>query len=165
MRYLKLFEENKENIESFFKDKIDWKLVNYITDIGTKYEDKEFAVRIRIVISDPRYKKLFEHSSYWLIWANNYNNRSDAYINDLIKSYNKYGLFYLFSVCGKYVLDIEENDNLSIKELEKIRHSKEYLNSLNSGKEYQKIMMNKIKDKFNVIELEKITGEEIFKLK
>lgn len=42
----RLFEENIETIENYFKDKINWKMYNDIIEYYTKYEDVGYEFSI-----------------------------------------------------------------------------------------------------------------------
>ncbi len=76
------------NIESFFKDKIDWKFYNYLIDRFTDYEDLGYVMLIDISVTLNSDDQLIYNSD------KRYCSYSLSYMNLVIKSYNTHGLFY-----------------------------------------------------------------------
>ena len=89
-------------IESFFKDKIDWKFYNFLVDRLTKYED-ETGIKVLVsvcvdksadfgdghIIYDPYKLEIGDGVSAYMDVDN---------INWYVIAYNKNGLFYLVNI-------------------------------------------------------------------
>ncbi len=85
--------------EEFFKDKIDWKFINYLIDRTTKYEDLGYYVDINVVVRLSG--DINNYSDYYAIYQINdkyYPLISDSFYYNIINYYNKYGIFYEISI-------------------------------------------------------------------
>jgi hypothetical protein len=165
MRNLISFNESKETLQGFFFDKLDWNFLEEFLSYATDLEDSGNKVSIRCVVSGS-IGKSFKHSKYIVIWS--YSTQEDHLVNDIRqegefnphideisllnwtkKSYNDFGLYYLIYTEPKNRKEYHEGDLASRKKEEK----------------YILDILNKLKSKYKIQHLPKITGEELIKVK
>lgn len=85
-------------VETYFKDKIDWKRFNSLCDKLTKYEDKGYVVNIRISVYDDSGFTGME--GYYVIYFH-YNDGGiyiDSLLDQKIQAYKKNGFYYMVKI-------------------------------------------------------------------
>lgn len=114
MRHLKYINEDKRDYKTFFKERIDWKLYNYILEILTHINDElrddnlEFRLEVQI-------------KSRTIILGNGeYVNEPDAWWGNRFKDYDKHGKGFRYIVYVDLV-DRDEDTN-ALTHVEKIEN-------------------------------------------
>ena len=171
MKNIISFNESKETLQGFFFDKLDWNFLEEFLSYATDLEDSGNKVSIRCVASGS-IGRPFKHNKYIVIWS--YSTQEDHLVNDIRqegdfnpfidneksllnwtkKSYNDFGLYYLIYTEPKNRKEYHEGES-----------DEEYL--LVRKKEEKSILdiFNKLKSKYKIQHLPKITGEELIKVK
>lgn len=114
MKHLRHINESKRDYKSFFKERIDWKLYNYILEILTHINDElrddnlEFRLEVQI-------------KSRTIILGNGeYVNEPDGWWGNRFKDYDKHGKEF------RYVVYIDlvnrEDDTNALSDIEKIEN-------------------------------------------
>ena len=165
MRNIISFNESKETLQGFFFDKLDWNFLEEFLSYATDLEDNGNKVSIRCVVSGS-FGKPFKHNKYIVIWS--YSTQEDHHVNDIRqegdfnpfidneksllnwvkKSYNDFGLYYLIYTEPKNRKEYHEGDLVARKKEEK----------------YILDILNRLKSKYKIEHLPKITGEEFIKI-
>ena len=169
MRNLISFNESKETLQGFFFDKLDWNFLEEFLSYATDLEDSGNKVSIRCVVSGS-IGKSFKHSRYIVIWSYS---TQDHLVNDIRqegefnphidetsllnwtkKSYNDFGLYYLIFTEPKGRKEYHEGESDGEYLLARKKEEKLILN-----------ILNKLKSKYKIEYLPKITGDELIKVK
>lgn len=177
--------ESKETLQGFFFDKLDWNFLEEFLSYATDLEDSGNKVSIRCVVSGSMGTP-FKHSRYIVIWSYSTQDhlvndiRQEGDFNLLIeetsllnwtkKSYNDFGLYYLIFTEPKGRKEYHEGesdvhpDDARYELLSK-KNREEYLFSRKKEEKLILNILNKLKSKYKIEYLPKITGEELIKVK
>jgi len=120
MKYLKLFEEHANNpIREFFKDKINWKLFNFIETCMQQYNDSGYNLHIDVLVPSVGLKSSGGHDIYTNEnevdtppedyegeYGDYEHTNSNGYIDNghcehIIKLFNKNNLIYTINMTAK----------------------------------------------------------------
>ena len=161
--------ESKETLQGFFFDKLDWNFLEEFLSYATDLEDSGNKVSIRCVVSGTMGIP-FKHSRHIVIWSYSTQDhlvndiRQEGDFNLLIeetsllnwtkKSYNDFGLYYLIFTEPKGRKEYHEGES-----------DEEYLFSRKKEEKLILNILNKLKSKYKIEYLPKITGEELIKVK
>ena len=161
--------ESKETLQGFFFDKLDWNFLEEFLSYATDLEDSGNKVSIRCVVSGTMGIP-FKHSRHIVIWSYSTQDhlvndiRQEGDFNLLIeetsllnwtkKSYNDFGLYYLIFTEPKGRKEYHEGES-----------DEEYFSSRKKEEKLILNILNKLKSKYKIEYLPKITGEELIKVK
>jgi len=112
MKYLKYFTESNETnmtlLKDFFRDKIDFKFIEYVSYISTKYEDMGYDATIEVSVGDfEQYMQGYDEKWCSIFWNDDYSvsvniddDISYSKYEEIVELYNKYGLVYAIQISG-----------------------------------------------------------------
>ena len=112
MKYLKYFTESNETnmtlLKDSFKDKIDFKFIEYVSYISTKYEDMGYDATIEVSVGDfEQYMQGYDEKWCSIFWNDDYSvsvniddDISYSKYEEIVELYNKYGLVYAIQISG-----------------------------------------------------------------
>ena len=112
MKYLKYFTESNETnmtlLKDFFRDKIDFKFIEYVSYISTKYEDMGYDATIEVSVGDfEQYMQGYDEKWCSIFWNDDYSvsvniddDISYSKYEEIVELYDKYGLVYAIQISG-----------------------------------------------------------------
>lgn len=95
MKHMKLFESMIKKCERAYKNKIDYKLLNFIQDCCIKYEDEGFTFEISVCVAEVKDNMRWDNIKTVYYYSKNMFGNGFRYLTDVNKCYKENGFYYL----------------------------------------------------------------------